>query len=363
MSITDQLLPIHESARRLSPGADGIIFSSRVRLARNLKHHPFPGWAKKTDRIKVLETLFPIVQSLPQMSEAVAEKMDALTPLEKQVLVERHLISREHAAKTAGSGIVLKKDETICVMINEEDHLRMQVLLPGFSIHEAWRIMDELDSALEERVEYAFQEELGYLTACPTNVGTGIRVSVMMHLPGLVLSEQMNPVIQAANKLGMTVRGLYGEGTDALGNLFQVSNQSTLGDSETTIIERLEKITRQILEAEQNARAMLLDKHRRMVYNHIGRAYGILSNSYAISSKEAMNLISLLRLGVDLGLFPGLEKGLLLELFTLVQPAHLQLWHGKKLAGEVRDAVRADLIRSKLRGIAFPDPPCPEANC
>lgn len=356
MSLLEFLSKPEESARRLGPGSDKIIFSSRVRLARNIAGAPFPGWAKKSDRVRVLDQLLPAVTSLPQMQDALAERMEALSPLEKQLLVERHLISREHAAKSTGSGLVLKKDETICIMINEEDHLRMQVLLPGFNIRQAWQMLDSLDSALEERVQYAFHPEFGYLTGCPTNVGTGIRASVMMHLPGLVLSEQMNPVIQAANKLGMTVRGLYGEGTDALGNLFQVSNQMTLGESESTIIERLEKVTMQILEHEQNARATLLDRNPTMIYNHIGRAYGILANSFAISSKEAMNLLSMVRLGADLGLFPEFDKGLLQELFLLVQPAHLQQVHGRKLSGDERDVLRASMLRQKLRAIGWPEP-------
>jgi len=186
--------------------------------------------------------------------------MDNLTALDKQILVERHLISREHAAKNVGSGIVLNREESFCVMINEEDHLRMQALRPGFQIREAWNAIDRLDSTLEKKLNFAFDNELGYLTACPTNLGTGIRVSAMLHLPGLVLAEQINPIIQSVNKLGLAVRGLYGEGTEALGNIFQVSNQMTLGESETAIVERLEKVLSQIIEHEENARQTLLEK-------------------------------------------------------------------------------------------------------
>ena len=275
------------------------------RLARNLKEASFPGWAKKPERIRVLELIRPAVETLPEMKDAFSESMDTLSSLDKQILVERHLISREHAAKSAGSGLVLNRDETLCVMINEEDHLRMQALRPGLQLRQAWTAIDQVDSLLEKKLDYAFSPELGYLTACPTNLGTGIRVSAMLHLPGLVLAEQINQIIQAVNKLGLAVRGLYGEGTEALGNVFQVSNQMTLGEAETEIVERLNKVLAQIIEHEENARATLLEKKPKMVFNHIGRAYGILANAHSISSKETMNLLSLMRLGVDLGLFPG----------------------------------------------------------
>src|SRR6266542_973673 len=208
-SIHDFLAPPALSCKREGPH-DRIVMSSRVRLARNLKGYAFPGWAKKADRIKTLEVLRPAVERLPHMADAFSESMDNLSALDKQILVERHLISREHAAKSAGSGLVLNKEETLCVMLNEEDHLRMQALRPGLQLKQAWLAIDEADSALERRLDYAFSNELGYLTSCPTNIGTGIRVSAMLHLPALVLSEQINQIIQAVNKLGLAVRGLYG---------------------------------------------------------------------------------------------------------------------------------------------------------
>src|SRR5208337_3676383 len=280
--------------------------------------------------------------------------MDNLGPLDKQILVERHLISREHAAKSSGSGLVLNREESFCVMINEEDHLRMQALRPGLQLRQVWNAIDRLDSELEKKLDYAFDNELGYLTACPTNLGTAIRVSAMLHLPGLVLAEQINPIIQSVNKLGLAVRGLYGEGTEALGNVFQVSNQMTLGESEVAIVERLEKVLAQIIEHEENARASLLEKKPKMVYNHIGRAYGILANSHSISSKETMNLLSLMRLGVDMGLFPGVDRSLVDELFILTQPAHLQRQHSEKLSSEDRDLIRADMVRERLRPVGRP---------
>ena len=342
-----------EAAQQHGPH-DRIVMSSRVRLARNLRGSAFPGWAKKPERVKVLETIQPAVGSLPEMADSFAEAMDNLTALDKQILVERHLISREHAAKNVGSGIVLNREESFCVMINEEDHMRMQALRPGFQIREAWTAIDRLDSALEKKLDYAFDNELGYLTACPTNLGTGIRVSAMLHLPGLVLSEQINPIIQSVNKLGLAVRGLYGEGTEALGNVFQVSNQMTLGEGETVIVERLEKVMSQIIEHEENARQTLLEKKPKVVFNHIGRAYGILANAHSISSKETMNLLSLLRLGIDLGLFPDTQRSLVDELFLTTQPAHLQKQLADKLSAEERDLIRADMVRAKLKNVNRP---------
>jgi len=342
-----------ESTHRHGPH-DRIVMSSRVRLARNLRDAAFPGWAKKPERVRILDIILPAVSSLPAMADSFSEAMDNFSALDKQLLVERHLISREHAAKSVGSGLVVDRAETFCVMINEEDHLRMQALRPGFQIREAWTAIDQLDSALEKKLNYAFDNELGYLTACPTNLGTGIRVSAMLHLPGLVLAEQINPIVQAVNKLGLAVRGLYGEGTEALGNVFQVSNQMTLGESEIAIVERLEKVLGQIIEHEENARQSLLEKKPKVIFNHIGRAYGILANSHLISSKETMNQLSFLRLGVDLDLFPGTNRALVDELFLITQPAHLQKQVADKLSAEERDQLRADMVRERLKTVGRP---------
>ncbi|MST95137.1 MAG: protein arginine kinase [Pedosphaera sp.] len=357
MNLHEFLVPPAETARREGPNTR-IVMSSRVRLARNLKELAFPGWAKKAERIRALDQIRPAVESLPQMAGAFSESMDNLNALDKQILVERHLISREHAAKSAGSGLVLNREESLCVMINEEDHLRMQALRPGLQLKQAWAAIDAVDSKLEKKLDYAFNAELGYLTACPTNLGTGIRVSAMLHLPGLVLAEQINQIIQAVNKLGLAVRGLYGEGTEALGNVFQVSNQMTLGESEPEIVERLNKVLAQIIEHEENARGTLQEKKPKTVCNHIGRAYGILANAHSISSKETMNLLSFLRLGVDLGMFPEMERGLVDELFILTQPAHLQKNFSEKLGADERDLLRADMLRERLRSISRPvNPP------
>jgi protein arginine kinase len=361
MTLFEFLSSASVSSKRSGPH-DRIVLSSRVRLARNLKKYPFPGWAKKPDRIKAYECVRTAIENSPQFKDAFIEGMENLTNLDKQILVERHLISREHAAKSAGSGLALNRDEAICVMINEEDHLRMQALYTGLQIKEAWDAIDDLDSFLERKLDYAFSRELGYLTACPTNVGTGIRVSAMLHLPGLVLAEQINQIIQAVNKLGLAVRGFYGEGTEALGNVFQVSNQMTLGESESDIVERLSKVLAQIIEHEENARESLLEKQPKVVLNHIGRAYGILANAHSISSKETMNLLSLMRLGLDFDLFIGADCSLVNELFITTQPAHLQKQFSEKLSAEERDLLRADMVRERLKTVSRPRPKLPESG-
>lgn len=345
------------SASTTPPGEvpENIVVSSRVRLARNLHSHPFPGWAKKPDRLKVVEVLRPLVQGLPEMEGGFSQTMDSLTAIEKQVLVERHLISREHAAKNVGSALVINHAGTLAVMVNEEDHMRMQAIMSGFRLKEVYQMIDQLDTKLSEKLNYAFSPRLGYLTACPTNVGTGMRGSAMLHLPALVLTDHINKIVQAVNKLGLAVRGLYGEGTEALGNLFQISNQTTLGENETTILDRLEKVISEIVKHEQNARLTLLEKNPRMVYDHIGRAYGILANSQIITSKETMNLLSMLSLGIDLGLFEDLTHATVDQLFMDTQPAHLQRSHSnQKLGADDRDGLRADYIRSKLTAVRRP---------
>ncbi len=331
-----------------------IVLSSRVRFARNLCAFAFPGWAKKAERQRALEAMMPVVERLPEMEPCFSVSMDGLSALDKQVLVERHLISREHAAKNVGSGIVINDHETLSVMINEEDHLRMQALKSGLQLKNAFKAIDKVDTELEAHLDYAFSPRLGYLTACPTNVGTGMRASAMLHLPGMVLSEQINQVIQAVGKLGLAVRGLYGEGTEALGNVFQISNQTTLGERECDVIERLNKVVIQIIEHEENARLSLLEKKPRLVYDQVGRAYGILTNARAMSSKEALNLLSLVRMGADMGLFPVGTPKVMDELFILTQPAHVQRTVNHKLTAEERDLCRADVVRNRLKDLPPP---------
>ncbi len=339
-----------------------IVISSRVRFARNLRTRAFPGWAKKAERAQILEEIKPRVDELPEMQDAFSEYMQELTALDKQVLVERHLISREQAAKNAGSAVVINRKQTLSIMINEEDHLRMQALRSGLQLKNVFKLLDKVDTALEQKLDFAFHPRLGYLTACPTNVGTGMRASAMVHLPALVLSEQINQIIQAVNKIGLAVRGLYGEGTEAMGNLFQVSNQTTLGEKEDEIITRLNQVIEKIIEHEQNARQLLLQKRLGTLLDQIGRAFGVLTHAYSMTSKEALNLLSFMKLGIDLGFFPDGHRPVIDELFMETQPAHLQKSSSpQKLQVEERDALRAGIIREKLR--KFPEPdvgPIPE---
>ena len=332
-----------------------IVISSRVRLARNLAKLPFPGWAKKSERVRILEEIKPEVDTLPAIKEGFSEQLNELTATEKQVLVERHLISREHAAKGMGSAVVINPQQSISIMINEEDHLRMQAITCGLELEKTFQMIDEIDTALEAQLDFAFDEELGYLTACPTNVGTGMRASAMVHLPGLVLGEQINQVVNSVNKIGLAVRGLYGEGTEAMGNLFQVSNQTTLGEKEDQIIGRLHKVIETLIQRETQARENLMATKRTTLMDQIGRAYGILTHAYSISSKEALNLISVLRLGIDLGFFPEEGRAIINQLLMETQPAHLQNLSQQKLAAEERDHLRADIVRERLKN--FPRPP------
>ncbi len=362
MKIDELLSKPSEWVRSDSPNSK-IVMTSRVRLARNLRNVPFPGWAKKPDRQRALDLMRPVVEALPEMASCFSDSLDNLAALDKQMLVERHLISREHAAKNAGSGIVINDKETICVMINEEDHLRMQAIKSGLQLKSVFKTIDKVDTELEEQLDFAFSPRLGYLTACPTNVGTGMRASAMVHLPAMVLSDQINQVVQAVNKLGLAVRGLYGEGTEALGNFFQVSNQTTLGEREADVIERLNKVILQIIEHEENARCTLLEKKPRLVYDQVGRSYGILSQAHTISSKESLNLLSLMRMGVDLELLPAATRTIVDELFIAVQPAHVQRIAERKLTAEERDSSRAELIRQRLQDVPRPNhPPAADAT-
>ncbi|MEM7014824.1 MAG: protein arginine kinase [Verrucomicrobiota bacterium] len=331
-----------------------IVVTSRVRLARNVDTSGFPGWAKKPERSQLLEKLLPRIETLPEMSDAFAEELKDLTAIQKQVLVERHLISREHAAKSTGSAAIMNATQTLSIMVNEEDHLRMQAILPGLQLQAAHRLVDGVDSNLESQVNYAFDDRWGYLTACPTNLGTGMRASCMLHLPALVISEQVNQVIQAVNKIGLAVRGLYGEGTEALANLFQISNQSTLGESEAEIIAKLQKVINQIITHEQNARQKLLEDKLAILQDQIGRAYAVLRYAHIIQSKEALNLLSMVRLGIDLEFFPKEEQKLVDRLLMEIQPAHLQTEARRKLGAEERDLMRSEILRRKLKTLPAP---------
>lgn len=338
-----------------SSSKSAIVLMTRIRLARNLAGHPFPGWAKPAQREKILGACREAVTATGAMKRGLAVGVDELGELEKRILVERHLISRELSGSKQGSGVVISKDQAFSVMINEEDHLRIQMLRAGFQLKKAWASITEMDSLLEDSLDFAFSPTLGYLTACPTNLGTGMRASAMMHLPALVIANQMEKVVRAVNQLGMVVRGLFGEGSDASGSIFQISNQTTLGESEEEILKRLSGVLQSIIEHELNARARLLEQDSGKLFDKIGRAYGILQNGHILSSNEAMNLLSLIRLGVDLGVFPDAKRSVTDRLFIEAQPGHLQYAQKGEFEAGQRDLLRAERLRSEFANFARPD--------
>ncbi len=329
-------------------GGDGIAVSSRVRLARNLRGHAFPDWAGEEENVRVWRAIEPVLRALPSMDSPVSAGNDEMTDFERQILVERHLASREHARKGRGSGIVMRADERLSVMVNEEDHLRMQSLECGLALDQAWDRMAVLDREMEDQVACAFNPRLGYLTACPTNVGTGLRASVMLHVPGLVLMEEMGPVVNGIQKLGMAVRGLWGEGTEAIGNMFQISNQTTLGAREEDLVGDLERLVCEIIDHERNARARLVRNRETLVRDHVGRALGILGNAYVLTSNETLSHLSALRLGIELGIVNHLERAVIDALLLQTQPAHIQQSAGRPLGPGERDEARARLVRERL---------------
>ncbi len=338
-----------EWLRGTGPNSD-IVMSSRVRLARNLERHPFSHWATKKQEKEVMDALDHAVLGTDIMSNALHVRMSDIDDVDKQFLLERHLISREHIVRPEFKSVCVGEKEIASVMVNEEDHLRLQVMQSGFNLQECWRISNRLDDSLHKKVKFAYSVEWGYRTACPTNTGTGLRASVMLHLPSLVMTKQISKVLQAITKLGMTARGLYGEGTEAEGNFFQISNQVTLGSSEEDIIDNLERIIRQVIGHEENARKTLMKQNREVLQDKIWRANGTLRSAHIINTKEMMGLLSMVRLGVDMGLITDIDRRAVNELFILTQPAHLQKIEGKMLSSAQRDVKRANLIRRRLEG-------------
>lgn len=332
-----------------------IVLMTRIRLARNLAGQPFPGWAKPAQRAQINETCRAAVVAMAPLKRSLNVAVEDLNDLEKQILVERHLISRELSGAKPGSGVIISKDQSVSVMINEEDHLRIQVMRSGFQLKKTWNVINDLDTALESTLDFAFSPSLGYLTACPTNLGTGMRASAMMHLPALVISNQMEKVVRAVNQLGMVVRGLFGEGSDANGSIFQISNQTTLGEAEEAILKRLTSVLQSIIEHELNAREKLLEADPEKLFDKIGRAFGILQNSHLINSGEAMNLLSLIRLGVDLGVFVDANRSVIDRLFIEAQPGHLQHAQKGEFEPGQRDLLRATRLRTEFANFVRPD--------
>ena len=351
----NELLDARSELTDTAASKSAVVLMTRIRLARNLTGHSFPGWAKDAQKREIRDVCLQAVASLPQMKRGLAVAVDELEDLEKQILVERHLISRELSHGKSGTGVVISKDQSCVVMINEEDHLRIQVMRAGFQFKKVWNTINTLDTDLEEHLDYAFSPKLGYLTACPTNLGTAIRASTMMHMPGLVITGQMEKVVRAVNQLGMAVRGLFGEGSDASGSIFQISNQTTLGETEEDIIRHLTGVLNTIIEQELNAREKLLETEANKLFDKIGRAFGILQNGFVLNSGEAMNLLSLIRLGIDLGVFSSAPRAAVDRLFIECQPGHIQ--HATRGATEPgqRDVLRAERLRAEFAKVPPPD--------
>lgn len=349
MQLDDFVSRTGEWLRGSGPHAN-IVISSRIRLARNLAATPFTNRSEKKDLSAVLQTVEAAVGNIDLFKESLFLKIHELDAIDRQFLVERHLMSHEHATQPEAKGLVVSKEEVLSIMVNEEDHLRIQVLHSGFDLYETWNIINQVDDGLSEKVDFAFLPEWGYLTACPTNTGTGMRGSVMLHLPALVMTKQINKVLTAISKLSFTSRGFYGEGTQASGNFFQISNQVSLGHSEDDILQNINGLIRQVIEQEEQARQALLMQNKPMVEDKIWRSFGILRNAHIISSQETAELLSMVRLGVDLEIVKDVTRQCINELFIAIQPAHLQKVEGKKLSAPERDAKRAALIRKKLGG-------------
>lgn len=326
-----------------------IVLSTRIRLARNLQEETFPIIAsdEKLQQVSAYIKQHYANQSFDRYKKLAYIHVNDMSHIEKRVLVEKHLIS-PYLLQARDPGVLLSENEQLSIMINEEDHIRIQLYFPGFQVKRALEDAFQLDDWLEEKLDFAFDEKWGYLTSCPTNVGTGMRASVMVHLPALVLTKRINKMVPAINQFGFVVRGIYGEGSEALGNVFQVSNQITLGKSEEDIVEDLENVMVKLIEQERQARKYLMQRSGKRLENRIFRSYGILKYGRIIESQEAAERISNLRLGIDLGIIEDISQSVLNELMVLTQPGFLQHYAKKVLTSEERDVLRATLIRERL---------------
>jgi protein arginine kinase len=342
---------IAEMSKMSSPWLDGTgghadeVVSSRVRLARNLRGLPFTHHAKADELERSMTQVKDALEAAPALAGATLVVMEDLDDLDRQFLVERHLISQEHAERSPARALVVSAAETTSAMINEEDHLRLQAIQSGFRAMDAWMLLERIDEEMDARLDYAFSCEWGYLTACPTNTGTGLRASMLVHLPALVLTGQIGKVLHGISQMGLAVRGFYGEGSDVMGNLFQVSNRTALGVSEIDIIQSLERVVRQVLDYEAQARQILLRDARSQIEDKVWRAYGILKYCRKVTSHEVMSLSSAVRLGKSMGLVERISAAGLNNMLMVCQPAHLQKRFGREMDPTERDIVRADLVR------------------
>ncbi|HWR61300.1 MAG TPA: protein arginine kinase [Clostridia bacterium] len=325
-----------------------IILSSRIRLARNLDGIPFPAGLDTEKSAAVLEKVRGSLLKSTSPVKFSDYVMKELPPVERQFLVERHLISPGLAKNGTDGAALISEDETLSIMVNEEDHIRIQAILPGLQIKKSWELASGIDDELEQGLEYAYNENWGYLTSCPTNVGTGMRASVMVHLPALNITGNMSKILQAVAHIGLTIRGIYGEGTDMVGNIFQISNQITLGRAEEEIVENLTAVTRQIIDKEKEARKVLIGNNRIQIEDKIWRSWGIMQNARVMNSQECMKLLSDIRLGVDMGIIENIPQQLLNEIMIETQTASMQKMSGRELSPAERDIIRAEMVRGKL---------------
>lgn len=326
-----------------------IVLSTRVRLARNISNLPFPSVAQAAEREKVISFVQGALQNSVMLRAGKVYNSSELAIVDKDFLIERHLVSPEFIREGDTKALYIGEEEKISLMMNEEDHLRIQALKSGLEIKSTFELASRVDTELSNILEFDFDPDFGYLTSCPTNVGTGMRASVLIHLPGLVLTKEIENVISQVTKLGLTVRGFYGEGSEVLGNLFQISNQTTLGKSEEDLIESLEKVTKQIIEYENNSRRTLYQEAKEQIEDKIWRAYGILQNARVITSNEVTNLLSAIRLGLGMGTITKVSLSTINQILLISFPAHLQKYFAKQMDPNERDVLRAELIREKLK--------------
>jgi len=332
--------------------ATHLVLSTRVRLARNLANHPFAPRASLEDRETIYRDVLAAARETVSLRNALSFRLDRMERVDRQLLHERHLVSKELAGLEEPSavrpGAALLVQDRVGVMLNEEDHLRMQGLRSGFALEETYQEVDRLDFELGQRLPFAFHPEFGYLTSCPTNVGTGLRASVLIHLPGLVLTKEISKVLQGLAQVGLTFRGLYGEGSELVGNFFQLSNQTTLGKSEKELLDHLGKMVRQVIEYEEQARQVLLRDARTIIEDKVWRAYGLLRNARTLSFEETMSLLSGVRLGVGLGLVDRCGLYALNKLLVHTQPAHLAAGEGVRPDEPDLNVRRARYVRALL---------------
>ncbi|MDR1665270.1 MAG: protein arginine kinase [Clostridiales bacterium] len=328
------------------------ILSSRVRLARNIKKYPFRQMLSKDSAEKLIrETLSAVLNERTALNSLYRSiNMSEFNETEQKVFVEKHIVSPAFVKDAYPRGLLLKDDENVSIMINEEDHIRIQTIMPGDGLSDTYELASRMDDLLEESVEYAFDKEYGYLTSCPTNTGTGLRASYMIHLPALEKTGHLKGILPAIGKFGIALRGLYGEGTESLGGIYQISNQLTLGKSEIDIVASLQNVTKFVIDREKALREKLMNQHRLEVENNIHRAYGILSYSKKMTAKEAMDLLSEVRLGYQTGLLdlPKPNKRIY-QIMMEIQPGHLQRMAGQELSEQGRDAMRAEYLRNVFR--------------